>query len=305
MRSIIMYLKFPFLSTPCVTCCFCSVPPQAMLLQTGIATASSTHRSARLLSFTSRETNTCSDRSISGLICQSCELVASCLIINGQWQTVPVELCDTNNGFYCNLARKGCSNETGPCLPSGFEGNFACTSQGVFPDPYDCQRYHMCYNAKSTIVSANIECGTDRAFSATTGDCSKSINDTVCTRPQYTCLSSGDSGHWPGNRNIFYICKAGTYQDQRILYPTLYRCAPGEVFNGRDCVEVGSIAQPLIDGSFSLTPAFTCTSSGLYPDPANCRSYFYCDVLLRMKRLSCPKGTHFEDARKSCFRGEC
>lgn len=69
-------------------------------------------------------------------------------------------------------------------------------------------------------------------------------------------------------------------------------------------MDVGLTSLPLVEGNVEEA-SFKCTNSGLYPDPSNCRSYFYCDVLLRMKKLSCPKGTHFEDARKSCFRGSC
>lgn len=262
------------------------------------------HRLSRLLSVTSRETNTCSDRSTTGLICQSCEMMASCLIINGEWHTVPVERCNTKDGFYCNLGQRGCSNKTGPCMPAGFEGNFACTSEGVFPDPYDCQRYHMCYTAKSAIVSANIECGSDKAFSTTTGDCSKNINDTVCTKPQYTCLYSGDSGSWPGNRNIFYICKALVYQGQRIYFPTIYRCGPGEVFNGRDCVASSQFLSGSV-GSGENMPVYQCPGIGLHQHPDDCRSYYYCDALLRMRLYTCPTSTHFDNVRKSCVRGTC
>lgn len=257
-----------------------------------------------LYSVTSRETNTCNERSTSGLICQSCELIATCVMINGQWLTVPVEMCDVDAGFFCNLNVQGCSNETGPCHPFGFEGNFACTSEGVFPDPYDCQKYHMCYSAGSTLASANIECGSNKAFSAATGDCSLSINDTICQDKQYNCTNAGDSGSWPGNLNIFYICKATLDHGHRILYPTLYRCASGEVFDDRNCVARadfnGSIVNPI-----GVNAPFICKRGGLHPDPENCQSYYYCDVLMRSKRYTCPNNAHFDAKRKSCVRGLC
>lgn len=225
-------------------------------------------------------------------------------MINGQWHTIPVETCETD-GFYCNLKYQGCSNETGPCHPFGFEGNFACTSEGVFPDPYDCQKYHMCYSAGSTLVSANIECGSNKAFSAATGDCSLALNDTVCSAKQYKCTNAGDSGTWPGNLNIFYICKATLDHGERILYPTLYRCASGEVFNGRDCVprnehKAGAGTVNAVNG-----PSFECKRIGLNADPGNCQSYYFCDVLLRAKRYTCPNNSHYDDTRKACVRGKC
>lgn len=270
-----------------------------------IAAAASRYRPA----VSTRETTSCDERSTSGLICQTCELMATCVMVDSAWMTVPVETCDTDEGYYCNVARRGCSNETGPCHPFGYVGNFACTSQGVFPDPYDCQKYHMCYNAASQPVVANIECGGNKAFSAATGDCSMGLNDTVCSRPQFTCSNSGDIAAWPGNANIFYICKATLERGQRILYPTLYRCASGEVFNGRDCMPRGRGNAP--SGSDADKPAkpvpapFRCPHNGLHIDPLDCRAYYYCDVLLRSKRHRCPDATHFVDSKKSCMRGPC
>lgn len=261
--------------------------------------------SSRVFSITARETNMCNERETSGLICQGCDLLARCVKMDGSWQTIPVETCNTEDGFYCNLNAKGCSNATGPCHPLGFEGNFACTSEGVFPDPYDCQRYHMCYRAIHTLVSANIECGGNRAFNAATGDCSLTLDDEVCSAKQYRCQHSGDSQAWSGNRNIFFICKANFEQGQRILYPALYRCASGEIFNGQDCVAkeqetVYHSPLPIVNET-----EFFCEKRGLYEDPDDCHSYYYCDSTLKWTRYTCPGRTHFHNRTKSCVRGEC
>lgn len=257
----------------------------------------------RVLSITSRETNMCNERETSGLICQGCDLLARCVRIDGTWQTIPVETCNTEDGYYCNLATKGCSNATGPCHPLGFEGNFACTSEGVFPDPYDCQRYHMCYRAGNTLVSANIECGGNRAFSAATGDCSLTLDDDICTANQYLCNNSGDSRAWSGNMNIFFICKASFEQGQRILYPAMYRCASGEVFDGHDCVpkDVEVYHTPVTEEVYT----FYCEKSGLFQDLLNCQSYYYCDSTLKWKKYTCPAKAYFNNRTKSCIRGQC
>lgn len=255
----------------------------------------------RIVSVTSRETNVCSERETSGLICQSCDLLARCIRLNGNWLTIPVETCNTEEGFYCNLEKKGCSNATGPCHPFGFEGNFACTSEGVFPDPYDCQKYHMCYRAGHTLVSANIECGGDKAYSAATGDCSATIDDGVCNEPQYECHQSGDSQAWAGNMNIFYICKATFDRGERILYPTLYRCSSGEVFNGRDCIP----RQQYVKVPGEKHEIFVCEKNGLFSDPGHCQSYYYCDSSLNWKKYTCPQHTHFDNRMKTCVRGSC
>lgn len=252
---------------------------------------------------TTRETNTCSERSTSGLICQNCELVATCILRNDEWLTVPVDTCNVDEGYFCNLRYGGCSNETGPCRSFGYEGNFVCTSEGVFPDPYDCQRYHMCYNAGTTLVAANVECGTNKAFSAATGDCSAHLNETICQQKQFNCSNAGDCQAWPGNRNVFYICKATLEHGNRILYPTMYRCAPGEVFNGKDCITNATTNNTLIQSQMELP--FECIKSGLHPDPNDCKAYYYCDLFLREKHYTCPKSSHFDKKRKTCMRGVC
>lgn len=266
-----------------------------------------------------RETNMCNERESSGLICQGCSLLARCVRIRGDWETIPVETCSNEDGYYCNVKMGGCSNQTGPCHPINIKSNFACTSEGVFPNPYDCQRYYMCYNAiKSTLVAVHVECGGKRAFSAATGDCSLTLDDDVCATKQYSCDNAGDSQAWPGNSNVFYICKADFDQGHRILYPALYRCAWGEVFNGQDCVRkaehhihpasipaansISSSTLPLMTQSDS---EFVCHYRGLYSDPNDCHSYYYCDSGLSPTRYTCPKGTHFNDRTKSCIRGDC
>ena len=252
-------------------------------------------------SFTSRETTNCDERGISGLICQSCESMATCVRINNNWIAIPVEACNTDDGFYCNLDYKGCSNETGPCRPLGHEENFPCTAEGVFPDPYDCQKYHLCFFEGNTLVAANINCGSDKAFSAASGDCSLNTSNVVCKRRQYTCNRAGDSASWPGNLNIFYVCMAKLDNGNRVIFPTLYRCASGEVFNGRDCVARG-------DFTGSINPIggpFECTRVGLHEDPFNCRSYYYCDSKLRSMKYTCPSNSHYDAIRRTCVRGAC
>ncbi|CAD7083291.1 unnamed protein product [Hermetia illucens] len=272
-----------------------------------------------ITSVTTRETNSCEDRASPGLICQSCQLLATCVQVNDKWMTVPVETCNEELGFYCNLNERGCSNLTGPCYPFGFEGNFACTTEGVFPDPYDCQKYHMCYKAGSTLVSANINCGGDRAYSASTGDCSVTVYDKICTEQQYICENAGDSGAWPGNNNIFYICKATMENDAKILYPTLYRCASGEVFNGARCVQkggTGSVSPTVKPGGSggssgsssrptSIPGEFICTERGLQADPSDCRSYYFCSLNGTARRFTCPLNSYFNLNTKSCVFGRC
>lgn len=230
-----------------------------------------------------------------------------------------METCDTQNGFYCNARLGTCSNTTGPCHPFSFEGNFPCTSHGIFPDPYDCQKYHMCYFVGPTLVSASVDCGGDKAFNPATGQCSLSLTHSVCQQKQFVCVNAGDAHAWPLSPNIFYICKATSNQDERVLYPTLYRCDDGEIFDGYFCrasnpnepfpnnPQNPSTAAPSTN-STTMVPVFPriCNEVGLFADHDDCHKYFYCSAISgKTKQMECPLGTYFNEAISSCTLGEC
>ncbi|XP_036337060.1 peritrophin-44-like, partial [Rhagoletis pomonella] len=269
-----------------------------------------------------RETNTCEGRQSAGAICESCELLSMCVRHSSGWVNIPVETCDTDRGFYCNSRLGMCSNMTGPCHPFAVQGNFPCTSYGFFPDPYDCQKYHMCYFAGAALVAATVECGGDKAFDAATGQCSLTLNDPVCLSRQIRCENAGEAHAWPSNPNIFYICKTLWNQDERVLYPTLYRCADGEVFDDYYCRNVtrpigitttttmasiiSTSAAPDTGNRTVPTPTNNdrCTAVGLRPDPEDCAGYYYCSALNGiMRHRVCPSGTHFNEQYAACIFG--
>lgn len=264
-----------------------------------------------------RETNTCEARQTPGPICESCELLATCVKHSNGWVNIPVETCDTQNGFYCNARLGGCSNATGPCHPFSFEGNFPCTSHGIFPDPYDCQKYHMCYFVGPTLVSATVDCGSDKAFNPANGQCTLSLTHQVCQQKQYECLTAGEAHAWPLSPNIFYICKATSTQDERILYPTLYRCADGEIFDGYFCRSLSpnepSQPNPIVPPTSAPNKPTTaptgprlCQEIGLFADTENCRRYYYCSAISgNLQQKECPAGTYFNEASSSCTLGDC
>lgn len=109
---------------------------------------------------------------------------------------------------------------------------------------------------------------------------------------------------WPLNANIYYMCMART-NGVRVLFPQMFRCPVGEVFANDDCVPGtgGGILPPGSgnnDGSGHI-----CQRPGLFPDPANCRSYFFCDGNMRSQRIMCPTGTYFSRGVNGCVRGTC
>ncbi|XP_055705676.1 uncharacterized protein LOC129803251 [Phlebotomus papatasi] len=249
---------------------------------------------------TTFETNSCDERKTEGIICYSCSVVAVCILIQQQWHTIPIEECDTLGGFYCNVNAGKCSNASGPCNPIGYERNFVCTSTGIFPDPYDCQVYHMCYQSGNSFGAINVECGGNSAYSVATGDCSITIDHHVCREHQFRCENVGDRAAWPGNPNIFYVCKAEVQEDgRRVLYPALYRCGPSEHFINRECRLTDSETHP------TLPPDNECVTPGIFVNPTDCTSYLLCDHELDLHVIHCPEDSFFNPEILACQRGNC
>lgn len=254
-------------------------------------------------SITKYQTDSCSDRQTSGFICTTCDILSTCIKIGQTWQTISLEVCDAAKGLYCNQKLGSCSNSTGPCNPIGQPGNFVCTSPGVFPDPYDCQLYHMCYTNGLNLVAINVNCGRNAAFNPTTGDCSLTTNASICSEPMFNCDIVGRMQAWPGNNNIFYVCHAKMQNNDRILFPELHRCSSNEVFSNGECLSkvfslgLTTIAVPPVNN-------FICPSFGLYA-AEDCRYYHYCNGFIGSQLIKCSDGSYFDKTSSACVRGIC
>lgn len=264
--------------------------------------------SGTISSISTRETTNCADRNIPGLICESCSRVATCVLIKNQWKTILVADCNSDVGLYCNIREGGCSNKTGPCHPYGIEGNFNCNQDGVFPDPYDCQKYHMCYRFNGAYVDLSVNCSSDKAFNPATGDCSASLSDSICRVTQFTCDRLGETAAWPGNSNIFYVCILR--DDTNTFSPSIYRCGAGEIFDGVNCKAidyaalVASTTRSTVN-NVMLGAKFQCSGPGLFPDQERCDTYYVCNSLLNYSAHQCPENTYFNRRMKACDVGEC
>lgn len=240
--------------------------------------------------------DSCAQRGTMGFICLDCECLGLCLQRNGIWEVIPIETCDVAKGIFCNTLLGTCSNQTGSCNPN--LGRFICTSPGIYPDPYDCQAYHVCYLNGNNLIAADLECNAGTAFNPATGDCSLLATPEFCNEYPYKCENAGDTGAWRMNPQIFYVCIVTNAGGQRVLSPTLYRCPPMQHYDGRMCVPDGVISTPPSVG-------FKCPGTGLYADNSSCQHYFYCDLSLQPQRLRCPDGTRFDVRLAACVLGSC
>ncbi|XP_030385761.1 uncharacterized protein LOC115632670 [Scaptodrosophila lebanonensis] len=205
--------------------------------------------------------NSCLRRQSPGPLCETCELMSLCVKNSNGWFGIPLVSCDVKNGYYCNARLGVCSKDLGPCHPLATADNFKSNLPGIFPDPYDCQRYYLCYYEGSTLTCVIANCDVSKAFDASTGQCSVSPQSAACTQKQFECPYVGHIAAWPTNPNIYYVCKATVKQninDTIIIYPLLQRCSDGQIFVDSFCR----------DSSLSrrLAPAKSTTR----PDRPNC-----------------------------------
>jgi hypothetical protein len=245
--------------------------------------------------------DTCEIRRRPGFICvNDCTTLARCVDTGDGWDTRLVKYCGNNNGLYCNEQLADCSSTPGTCNPGGIggTGNFACTSVGIFPDPFDCRFYHACTTINEQLISFKIQCPFGSAFNPTNNECSFDMNHDVCTTPQFTCNTIGQMGVWPLNPNIYYICVSSN----GVRFPVLYRCGRNMIFDLQQerCVQNNGGGIP--GGGAG---DFRCTSVGLFVDPTNCRFYFFCNVNMVAQRIQCPNGTYFHPTQRTCVIGNC
>lgn len=175
----------------------------------------------------------------------------------------------------------------------------------------------MCYFVGATLVAAAVDCGNDKAFDARTGQCSMTLQSSVCTLPQYHCPKVGYVAAWPSNPNIFYVCKSTVNQnlnDTVVIYPSLHRCNDGEIFADFVCrpgnnLPVVPTTQPEIvdpnDDGFTVLP-IACEHVGLIADMNDCHKYYYCSAVNgEMRHLECPSGTFYRPEQSACVLGTC
>lgn len=255
------------------------------------------------------DSGSCAERQSAGYICVGCDLLGLCINRNGNWETIIVDTCDTLNGHVCNAVVGACTNVTGPCNPN--LGAFICTSPGIFPDPFDCQVYHVCFHSGNNLISMDLECSDKTAFNPQTGDCSLEATPEFCNVYAWTCERPGDMGPWRMNANIFYICIAADSPSGRVLFPQLYRCPALQIFDGEQCVSVDGTTATTGTTAVTTTSTtssggeFRCPGPGLYQDTGSCRHYYYCDTSLQAQRVQCPEGSRFDPGASACVLGDC
>ncbi|CAD7077955.1 unnamed protein product [Hermetia illucens] len=165
-----------------------------------------------------------------GYACRNNRSLIYCSIQDSNWIETDILQCGLT--FVCE-------EQNGICIPAYTVGNrFDCQGEGIFPDPYQCGTYYVCYFNDGRMNKILARCPKGKYYSVVTNTCSLEEYklQPSCPRP-FVCEYPGQIGVWPRNRNIYYIC--ALYPDSRspYLYPKVFRCLEDMQFNGTQCVD--------------------------------------------------------------------
>ncbi|XP_065361812.1 uncharacterized protein LOC135955389 [Calliphora vicina] len=213
-------------------------------------------------------------------ICLDCATLGFCAQRNGVWTTLTIGTCKTDQHLYCDEQAHGCIFQK-TCKSQSRGHKFECQNAGIYPDPYDCRYYHKCGENKE--AESEI-CPNGAAYYPATKSCSITVNHELCVRPQYNCTTTGQTGAWPTDAKIFYVCLGER--------PILYNCQSGYSFVNGKCNK-------------NSTPEMTCVNEhSSLPNSDDCRSYYMCTDGILIK-TTCPNGSYYNSYRKTCVFGSC
>uniref|UniRef100_R4FKS3 Putative chitin binding peritrophin-a domain protein n=1 Tax=Rhodnius prolixus TaxID=13249 RepID=R4FKS3_RHOPR len=159
-----------------------------------------------------------------GVICSDCGTLTFCVgetTLNGTTSVRVLNHAKCVDGEHCAVG-VGCTTlAEHPCSVAPF----VCDDLGVFPDPYDCRKYHICTKQGSY----EYRCSTG-SFNSHTATCGYSLQDGHCyERPVPFCQKTLQVGSLPTDASYYYICVR--YKSDDVLRPSLHRCPANKQFN--------------------------------------------------------------------------
>ncbi|KAF5308067.1 hypothetical protein FQR65_LT06442 [Abscondita terminalis] len=163
-----------------------------------------------------------------GFVCDGCRTVQFCVRENGVWQFEYVATCGT--GQVC---------DNGACVvstvcPFPTYAKFNCLMDGIYPDPADCKKYHVCQGANEN-CHKEVNCASEGdgtyGYNPLTTLCSVKLTGGVCTTSNVpTCSRVFERGPIPQNPSLYYECRNYTTTTGGItdfMYPYQRRCLNG------------------------------------------------------------------------------
>ncbi|KAF5293611.1 hypothetical protein FQA39_LY03096 [Lamprigera yunnana] len=169
-----------------------------------------------------------------GYVCLNCSQSVYCQYNGYNYTVLYDEVCGWNstcfNGTCTTRPNPKCDNIT------QVEPDFICRTPGMYPDPYDCRKYHYCVHSdyNSSLLHFEAKCDCNYAYSANTTFCDRPISNSSCGYINYPlprCRNAGDTGSLWQNPSLYYICQYHPKANYNTLYPFMYACENGKTYN--------------------------------------------------------------------------
>lgn len=239
-----------------------------------------------------------------GQMCNGCDQVYMCIPVGSGWIIEKLDDCKTDQGFTCLESTGNCTLDHNPkCYVDVTGYEFVCHQKGLFPDAFDCQKYHLCIPEildNSTMKeSIMLTCDSGFYYNTKTGVCSKKLTSGGnCPSPVPRCDAPGQSGNIVGNAALYYICMKS--ETTSSYFPQMFVCGGAKEYNSTQkiCVDYGPYPAGGTDGK--------CKEKGFFYDPTSCFYYYECTAAgVNPIRRVCPSRTHFNFKKHVCDEFTC
>lgn len=166
--------------------------------------------------------------------CESCTNLVMCIDTEygfmKQYVTCPVGTSCLNNQ---------CTKDRNPFCDGTAAIPFKCHVPGMYPDPFDCTKYHFCVPESYEIVNHTMrlkhfehscqedDTGVQYKYDPKSTYCKVKLDNGCGEWPVPLCPFEGFSNALEENMSLFYVCDLVDGH----LYPHLYVCPHGEQYN--------------------------------------------------------------------------
>jgi hypothetical protein len=213
--------------------------------------------------------------------CYNCTTAPLCVVLPNKvnYSVGPYNCADSDASKpYCNAGV--CSDTPNLTCSEQMPKTFECTAAGVFPDPNDCQKFHVC---DTNQTDTTYICSKNYVYSHAKQACARKNTTTDCAVIKCKNTTVLEYVLYPKDANVYGLCVRGK--------ATVFRCGDREEF----------------DTSTSICK-FACKQEGLFPVD-NCRKYNECVFVFNNRynllEWECPVGTRYNATRQACGEGPC
>ncbi|CAF4953957.1 unnamed protein product [Pieris macdunnoughi] len=171
-----------------------------------------------------------------GMACQNCTHAVTCIPLPIGWLKVPLQQCPGDQT--CNAHLGQCSTTAVPeCDVASQKYDHTCEQVGIFPDAYDCRKFHLCSPPKGLPDGAPADhtvalCPRHYGYNPQTAQCSILLPNGQCThRPVPDCQRVGHSAVLEASSNHYFVCLS----KRGVLTPQIFICPHGWHFANSFC----------------------------------------------------------------------